>query len=171
NASNDSVSASVPICIGLSPCPPPVTVPPGTTSTPAVYASQFGSGAFLFVPQRSVDDIDVVLRVQDTSRQSQTWGTSLPTVRPTAFKPLIRLPAVPTDSRFRVTLRIYGYSDQADPVRVRVFDPTSSALIVDVLRTLQAGTVPDRPSYLQLDPPGFSAAPGPSARIELSSAA
>lgn len=169
NASSDVVSASVPICIGLFPCSPPVSVAPGSTVNPTIFAADFGPGAFVFVPRRSTEKVDVTLRIQDVSRQSQTWGTSLPVVRSTAFKPLVRLAGVPTDPRFRLTLRIYGYRGDRGPVRVRMFDPAAIAPIADVPLTLRAGNA-DRPSYLQLDPISLSAvAAPPVVRIEVSS--
>lgn len=165
NASDGDVAIVAPNCnpFVLAPCPPPPVLQGGSTLIEPLYGFP---GAFVFIPRERVDDIDMSLRIQDVSRQSQTWGTSIPVVRATQFKPAIRLIGVPTDSRFRLTLRIYGYS-QASPVRVRVFDPSSATPLVDVTRDLQGRD----PAYLQLDPLTLSQTAPPAAiRIEVSSA-
>src|SRR5947209_4818998 len=71
--------------------------------------SNSGGGLFLSVPRGRIDDIDINLRVQDVSRQSQTWGTQIPVVRDTDFRAVVLLHNVPTDARFRSGLRAYNY--------------------------------------------------------------
>jgi hypothetical protein len=87
-------------------------------------------GLFLSVPRGRIDDIDINLRVQDVSRQSQTWGTEIPVVRDTDFRGLVWLHNVPTDARFRSALRAYNY-DVTGAIRVRIFDEATGALLVD----------------------------------------
>ena len=90
-------------------------------------------GLFLSVPRGRIDDIDINLRVQDVSRQSQTWGTQIPVVRDTDFRAVVRLHNVPTDARFRSALRAYNYYSVSgrNSIRVRIFDETTGALLVD----------------------------------------
>lgn len=66
---------------------------------------------FLFVPREQSDDLVAQLRVFDVSREATNFGTEIPVVRERDFfaasESLILL-GVPTDPRFRNTLRIYG---------------------------------------------------------------
>jgi len=87
------------------------------------------------------------LRVQDTSRQSQTWGTEIPIVRDTDLRSVVRLHNVPTDSRFRLTLRAYNYIGVLDPIRGRILDETTQAILVDDLPTVS----PALASYVQIN--------------------
>lgn len=162
NASTDAVSIVVPCHpVVLDPCTPPV-ISAGSTETMQPFGAP---GAFVSIPRQHIDEIDITLRVQDVSRQSQTWGTSIPVVRATQFKPAIRLIGVPTDSRFRLTLRIYGYG-QPEMVNLRIFDPASAVPLVDVSVNLTGHD----PAYLQLDPLTFAqVAAVPVVRIEVSS--
>jgi hypothetical protein len=92
------------------------------------------------IPRGRISDLDISLRVRDLSRQSQTWGTAIPVVRETDFRPIVRLQNVPTDPRFRVTLRTYNYFDTVAPLRtIRIFDETTGELLVtDTLTSLTA---------------------------------
>ena len=85
------------------------------------------NGVFLLVPRGNVD---VQLRVRDLSREAQTFGTSIPVVRTTEFRPIVRIHGVPTDSRFRSTLRIYNYPGESGAVRLQIFDEATGALLV-----------------------------------------
>ena len=164
NASSDDVPIIAPNCnpLVLTPCAPPILQARSTVTMP-LYGTP---GAIVSIPRKNVEDVDISLRIQDVSRQSQTWGTSIPVVRAAQFKPAIRLIGVPTDSRFRLTLRIHGYR-QAGPVRVRVFDPATATPLGDVTLDLQGRD----PAYLQLDPLALSPiAPSAAVRIEVSSA-
>jgi hypothetical protein len=106
------------------------------------------------------------LRVQDISRQAETWGTELPVVREAQFRTdRIELLNIPIDSRFRQTLRIYD-PDAHERVTFRVtfFDTTAVArgeersggtLIADIVVDAQAGKTyrpnfPRVPSVAQL---------------------
>jgi hypothetical protein len=76
--------------------------------------------------------------VYDQSRTTQSFGTEIPIVRERQFtngSTVLTLLNVPTDARFRNTLRIYGTA--AAQVVVRVSAPTISP--VDSPVTLNAG--------------------------------
>ena len=93
-------------------------------------------------------------------------------MRATDFRSIARVNGVPTDSRFRDTLRVYGYSGMVDQVTVRIFDPALPQPLVEIHFTLQATNDPQRfPSYLQIDPLSYSqVAPPDRVRIEVESA-
>ena len=108
--------------------------PPGRTFRPPV-ADTFGNPVFVYVPQPGADKVRFNLRVQDVSRQAQTWGTTIPVVHESdIFSGPFELLDVPVDARFRSGLRIYDWdSDGADPrlVRVRIYDLCGLAIIGD----------------------------------------
>jgi hypothetical protein len=107
-------------------------------------------------------------RIQDISRQAQTWGTEIPVVRESSFlsRP-IDLLNVPVDRRFRLMVRIYdidGRSDASVRVSAYSFPARGDALgEIDLPLTPPIGTHPRyKPSYvqfsdvLQLVPPGVN---------------
>ncbi len=155
NASSEDIPIGAPNCnpILLAPCPPSLHLPPQSTVIPSLYAQPGGGpGVFIYIPRPNIRDVDIALRVQDISRQALTWGTAIPVVRSVEFHTIARLIGVPTDSRFRTTLRVYGYGGTADPITVRIFDPASSQPLVDTPWQLQ-GTSNGQtyPAYLQID--------------------
>lgn len=84
-------------------------------------------GRFLFVPKDEVQNLAMNLRVFDRSRSAQNFGTELPIVRESRFTEgytTLTLVDVPTDARFRNTLRIYATGPAN--VIVRVEAPTIS---------------------------------------------
>jgi hypothetical protein len=77
-------------------------------------------GIFYFVDRRFIDQIQISLRVQDLSRQSQTWGTALPVVRERQFvNRTVTLNDVRVDASSRMALRIYSL-DTTQPSKVKV---------------------------------------------------
>jgi hypothetical protein len=87
-------------------------------------------GQLLGVPRWLGRKIAFNSRVQDTSRQSQTWGTEIPIVRENEFADSITLINVPGDARYRLTLRIYSRTSAAD-VRVRADVLSALVPIID----------------------------------------
>lgn len=71
-----------------------------------------GDGAFVYVPVER-DDFGMQLRVRDVSRVAEGMGTDIPVVPPDDFADVIELIDVPTDSRYRAHLRIYGEPNAA----------------------------------------------------------
>lgn len=128
NASEEIVYPEGPFCnpFILAPCIQ-YFIDPHTTGHHQLYP--IGQpGAFIYLPRRLAADIDIQLRVQDLSRQAETWGTAIPVVRDTDFRGIVRLHAIPTDGRFRDTLRIYG-SVTGGVAKVRVIDETNGAVL------------------------------------------
>lgn len=74
-------------------------------------------GRFVYVPKTALSSIAANLRVHDVTRSALNFGTEIPIVRAREFKDdKIVLTGVPTDPRFRNTLRIYSTM----PMRVAV---------------------------------------------------
>ena len=77
-------------------------------------------GIFYFIDRRFIDQVQISLRVQDLSRQSQTWGTALPVVRERQFvNHTVTLNDVRVDTTSRMALRIYSL-DPTQPSKVKV---------------------------------------------------
>ena len=129
----------------------------GNRATQLTPSSGFGSpGAFIWAPRFSSDSVTFGSRVRDLSRQSQDWGTEISVARERDFHTHIALIDVATAAGFRVLLRVYGYSEAPQPVRIVMSDLRSSSTLFDqTLTTTGIVSVlpiemPDSPSFLQL---------------------
>jgi hypothetical protein len=104
-------------------------------------------GRFAYVPRLNADNLWMHLRVFDTSRSADNYGTTIPVVRERdmIIDRLIVFAGLPTDPRFRNTLRIYGVKDAV--VDIEINDGTTS-----VMRevTLQGADGEYRPAYAQI---------------------
>jgi hypothetical protein len=123
-------------------------------------------GLLLYLAKAGSASTTFNLRVQDISRQAQTWGTELPVVREAQFlTDRIELLNIPLDDRFRHTLRVYDPdSHERVTFRVTFFDTTSVArglersagtMLVDTVVDAQPGKTyrpnfPRVPSVAQL---------------------
>jgi hypothetical protein len=83
---------------------------------------------FLRFSAEGAERVAVQLRIQDVSRQGETYGVEIPVVRETDLRiEHLMLDQVPTDARFRVALRIYmvngmfSTGSASQQFRVRVF--------------------------------------------------
>ena len=132
-------------------------------------------GAWIYVPDASLERLSMSLRVRDISVNAQSYGTSIPLVRRHEYKPAIRLIDVPVDPSYRATLRVYSYTDEPHPVLVTVFaanraaplDQYEVALHRNELRGIEETP---RPAYVQLDPLSEAVrASGGAVRIEVTS--
>lgn len=117
-------NADEPIDIGgyfqgcqFSACVPEPT-PPGITFYPSLYETRM-QGTFLHIyPDTAAEDVEIHLRGRDLSRQSQDWGSEVPTV-PESRAPVghFTILDVPNDRLYRVMLRLYhlgqGHGAQA----------------------------------------------------------
>jgi hypothetical protein len=98
-----------------------------------------GGGGFVYVGHPGANGkVNFSLRIQDVSRQAQTWGTSIPVIHERdTFSGRVILLDVPTDPRFRSTLRIYDYDVPADrQIRLRAFELSSKVPLVDIVLVL-----------------------------------
>ena len=101
-------------------------------------------------------DVTFTLRVQDVSRQGETWGTTLPVVPPQEFAPAISLHDVPRVAGFRTMLRVYALDlDAPRDVRVTVYDGHVRRAFNAQVVTLQPGRYFTEPAYAQLDLTAF----------------
>ena len=106
---------------GLAVCVQPPT-PANTSFRPSSGALLPVPGIFMYVERGVADQVGFALRVQDISRQAETWGTELPVVREGDWRKSLTLLDVPLIPGFRMLLRLYGlHGDRVTPVRVRMF--------------------------------------------------
>jgi IPT/TIG domain-containing protein len=133
-------------------CPAPETlVATMNGDDPIANLLQTGHpGTFLFVPKGRENDFAGTLRVQDLSRQSQTWGTELPIVHDRDFTDgAMSLLDVPLKAGFRGTLRVY--STTGGLVRVRIYETEDSHdLINETVMPLRAPRDVHDPAYGEL---------------------
>jgi len=89
-------------------CPPVPSTPPNETFFPMLTPGQISQGAIMVVDSQFASKVRFQLRVQDVSRDAQTWGTEIPVMRSSM---LASVPAelldVPLTTGFRDTLRVY----------------------------------------------------------------
>ena len=156
NASNARVQVAQDVggC-ALGVCPTD-TAEPNTTFTYLngsflLPTSLAGTGSFLHVARPHNASVTFNLRVQDISRQALTWGTELPVVRESeAFVDPLQLLNIPTDSRFRVAVRVYDFEPEntAHHVRLRVYGATKQ-LIAETMVALVSFDRRLLPGYAQ----------------------
>jgi hypothetical protein len=117
-------------------------IAPRTSTLVPLPAMPFSAGAFFAIPTHIAGNVTATLRVHDTSRDADGFGTEIPVVPETQFRPSVVLTAVPTDQRFRTTLRIYDDTNVFLTATVVIRDDASG----DVLTSMQVPLSP----YAQL---------------------
>lgn len=137
NAGDELVGIGGATLEGPGPFFPPPKVLPHTTRTFTDLmrnSPRNAGGVFLYYYfARSARDVIVKVRVHDTSRDSSGFGVEIPAVSDLDFASTVRLPGIPTDPRFRATLRIYAYdATNCGPVTLRVRDNADGALLATV---------------------------------------
>lgn len=128
--------------------PPLPSRPASTTSDFVLGGTASAPGRFVYVPKGSADLLSAELRVQDVSRQAQTWGTEIPVARDRDFRSFITaLLDIPNDPRFRNTVRVYG-DPEGGTVLVRIVQtsPATGVLSEFMLPLIPGATMFD-PSY------------------------
>ena len=127
-----------------------------------IAGSNPNTGAFVYVGKPGAGRVRFTLRVQDVSRQAQTWGTTIPVVRERdAFAGLLHLLDIPIDPRFRVALRIYDFdaspeSPAADrSVRLRIYhrdfaSPFLETVLPFGVHDIRGGDFPQVPSTVMI---------------------
>lgn len=128
------------------------------TQTVPVFLHRIGEppGQFIEVTSALLDDVELNLRVRDSSREHETWGTEIPIVRERDFhREAIALVPIPAgDARFRSMLRIYGANGDGAAVRVRltlVATPLAPARVIhESTHTFEPAISPYQPAYLEL---------------------
>ena len=125
----------------------------------------------LYVP-KSAHDLHFNLRIQDLSRQSETWGTEIPVIRESQLRTSkLTLIGIPVGPLFRSALRIYGPSETGpadEPVTKKAHVVIRHALSNAKLNELDASIVsfgsfgsafPTRPAMAQFPDLGALAYP------------
>jgi hypothetical protein len=149
-----------PLCSPIAdPCVPPIDIPPDVTLTlPIQPRGDSTDGAFLYVPIGLFGPRPAItLHVRDTSKGAGGFGTQVITPRIDEYQPQVDLISIPTDSRYRGTLRIYGNSAQPQVVRVRTYSETDNNLLNTQVVPLYGivniafDPFPSYPAYAQLD--------------------
>jgi hypothetical protein len=138
NTSDQPVLYQIAPCTQSAGCNATYTLPPQATQ--ARGDSPRPSGRWLpFDPS-----IQLAARLRDLSRNASSAGIELPIVQEADFRSdEINLNAIPRDSRFRVTLRVYGL-DAGGQVSVEQIDSDGH-----LLRTTQVAlAAPDNPQLL-----------------------
>ena len=142
---------------------PGESIPPRTTRRPVINPRGDGSdGAYVYVPKNRDSYVGMSLRVRDLSKNATSFGTEIPIVGDDDYTNPTRdqlfLVDVPTDPKFRATLRLYGASEAPQEVRVTVISSTTGAVIEEYMVLLQGiihvvpEPFPKHPAYAQLDP-------------------
>jgi len=90
--------------------------------TYSLLPPESATGSFVLVERGRAGDVDFTSRVRDVSREETSWGASVPVAREHDFSTSgITLLDVPTDPRYRLTLRIYAlHALEGATVAVRV---------------------------------------------------
>ncbi|HEX7807921.1 MAG TPA: hypothetical protein VF608_04345, partial [Thermoanaerobaculia bacterium] len=138
-----------------------ITYPCGERLSPSSYTrfegQDFPHGAILLSPRGESDTLSFSLRVRDTSRVRDGFGTEIPVVRERDMsrEHTLALLDVPRDPRYRVKLRAYAvrpFGETPQRVRVTIVNPDTK------VRTEQSFefAVPHdafHPAYAELDLP------------------
>jgi len=129
---------------------PPEDAGPRISFIPQIFAASQHPGAFVYLEKPGADKVFLNLRVQDLSRQSQTWGTEIPVLRERDFySSAFQLLNTPTSSEFRTNLRIYDFDGRnGTEARVTIFPVSdNSVLSSEVVRLIAPASVGGEPSF------------------------
>ena len=136
-------------CVFICPPIPVYILEAGAEAGPGDFALNGSPGRFLFVPDDQVSSLSMNLRVHDVTHQAENFGTEIPIVRENQFVDgPISFVGVPTDPRFRSSLRIYASFPMDVLVTVGNRAPVRVALTGPVI-TFPPTTFPDlsKPAY------------------------
>ncbi len=117
-------------------------------------------GAFMYVPDdaNAPGPFAATLRVRDLSKNAESFGTEIPIVTLADFAQFLVITDVPTDPRFRATLRIYNANENPRDVVIRIYTLTGSEPLLE--RNVQLAGIfpivfdpmPSHPGSAQIDP-------------------
>ena len=143
----------------MPPCFRSFTVPARTSMAVNIAPRGGADGAFLYVPKDpNYPTTPMTLRVRDLSKNAESFGTEVPIARTEDYVPRVILTDVPTDPRFRATLRIYGSNEYPRDVVMRVYtlngrDPIETRNVtLDGIVPIVFDPTPLHPGYAQVDP-------------------
>ncbi|HEX8252137.1 MAG TPA: hypothetical protein VF846_03230 [Thermoanaerobaculia bacterium] len=134
-------------------------------------------GQFIYVRASDEAKLSMNSRVWDASREAQTAGAGIPTVREHKFRSTTQaIVGIPVAPHYRHTLRVYDFDGRSGtPVTIRLYANDELTPRATVQRTLTVATdanadplMPHSPAFLQLDPATLGAIAGASTmRIEV----
>lgn len=130
--------------------------PPGMTIfVPAWNDIHEPPGLFMYIEKEKTSDLHFHLRIRDLSRGQENFGTELPIIREHDFREKkVAFLRVPTDSRFRQTLRVYESASSGSAiVRVGVFADRG---IADVGKIPIVSFALDLPARIPAFHPGYN---------------
>jgi hypothetical protein len=109
---------------------------------------QISQGLISFIPRQAAPNVHFDILVRDLSQQSKAFGTEIPVVREKDFfDHTLELLNVPTDSLFRVTLRVYDLGTPAsikvDILPMDASDPVVSTFVFPVGRNPEYAQILD----------------------------
>jgi hypothetical protein len=116
-------------------------VPPLTTKTLLLP----GTPAFVDIPRELSDGVTISVRVHDTTHDADSLGVDVPAVPASQFRKSVVLTSLPSDPRYRMLLRIYGYGGPGSAV-IRIRDANAGTLIEKTTTELTGSS----PSYAQI---------------------
>jgi hypothetical protein len=124
----------------------PVTIA-STTVQPLTAKTLLLSGttAFVDIPRELSDGVTISVRVHDTTHDADNLGVDVPVVPASQFGKSVVLTGLPSDPRYRMLLRIYGYGGPGSAV-VRIRDANTGALLDQMTAELTGSS----PSYAQI---------------------
>jgi len=150
--------------IGL--CPPPY-IPLGKAfraGTGLLHETQPGEpqGSLMYFKNGQTSRVTFNLRIQDSSRASETWGTEIPVIRENQFRiGTTALINIPLDSHFRQMLRVYDPDARLGAsIVARIFDNDGAMPLVEIPLQFQVrdpnnfvttALLPFRPGCVQLE--------------------
>ena len=158
------------------PCSLREDIPPLTTvDRPPAPRGDGADGAFIYVPQSLNDPKPAItVRVRDLSKNATSFGTEIHTPQADEYQAAVDMIGIPTDPRYRATLRIYGSNEAPQTVRVRWYAEPEMALIQEQIVELSGiinivfDPFPKNPAYAQLDPlPAKVRAAGDRVRVSV----
>lgn len=149
-----------PVNVTTDPNTPCITacpiVPPHANFRYTLLSQIPGGGAFLYIGNPGRGRVSFNLRIQDLSRQALSWGTEIPVVSENDVRTdVVHLLNVPTDTRFRQTLRIYDFDGRlGKQVLLRAYS-INEKLLLETTITLSNGdsaadSHPAFPGYAQI---------------------
>jgi hypothetical protein len=116
-------------------------------------------GAALLLPRADADDVSIAIRIRDTSRVSEGYGTEIPVVREEdmAYNEPLTMLDVPLETRYREKLRVYAFLPDVLVSEARVQFVARGGDAQPGLHVLQlrrdCAACPDMPLYGELDLP------------------
>ena len=129
-----------------SPCAGPDSLAPQSTRMEdAIRPGLSFEGRLIRFSTPTPAQIAFELRVNDMSRNAQSAGTEIPVVRENDLRTRVLLLNIPTDERFRQSLRIYDLANGMK-IRLRIFAVDANEPLVDarldLLQPPEATTTP-----------------------------